>query len=54
MKLLGHASPDMTMLYLEIALTDLEKELHLARSQPRYWSLAAQNATRLPPGLEWA
>ena len=36
MKLLGHSSPDMTMLYLDIALTDLQREFHLARSQPRH------------------
>ena len=36
MKLLGHSSPDMTMLYLEIVLTDLQREFHLARSQPRH------------------
>jgi len=36
MKLLGHASPDMTMLYLDISLTDLQREFHLARSQPRH------------------
>lgn len=34
MKLLGHASPEMTMLYLDIALTDLQREFHAARSQP--------------------
>jgi len=26
----------MTMLYLDIALTDLQREFHLARSQPRH------------------
>jgi integrase len=26
MKLLGHKSPDMTMLYLEVTLTDLQRE----------------------------
>ena len=36
MKLLGYASPEMTMLYLDIALTDLQREFHLARSQPRH------------------
>ena len=36
MKLLGHASPEMTMLYLDIALTDLQREFHLARTQPRH------------------
>ncbi len=52
MKLLGHASPDMTMRYLDIALTDLQRELHLARSQPRH--LAPQPKTQLASraGLE--
>jgi integrase len=36
MKLLGHSSPHMTMRYLDIALTDLQREFHLARSQPRH------------------
>jgi integrase len=36
MKLLGHSSSDMTMLYVEIALTDLQREFHQARSQPRH------------------
>ena len=42
MKLLGHKSPDMTMLYLEITLTDLEKEFQQATSKPRYLVPAAQ------------
>jgi integrase len=45
MKLLGHASPEMTMLYLDIALTDLQREFHLARSQPRH--LAPQPNTQV-------
>ncbi len=36
MKLLGHLKPEMTMRYLEISLLDLEREFHLARSQPRH------------------
>jgi integrase len=36
MKLLGHASPEMTMVYLDIALTDLQREFDLACSQPRH------------------
>jgi hypothetical protein len=36
MKLLGHTSPDMTMPYLDAALTDPQREFHLARSQPRH------------------
>jgi len=36
MKLLGHTSPDMTMLYIEVALNDLQREFQQARSKPRY------------------
>jgi len=36
MELLGHASPDMTMRYLEVTLSDLQREIQLARSRPRH------------------
>jgi site-specific recombinase XerD len=36
MKLLGHTSPEMTMRYLDVVLTDLQREFQLARSQPRH------------------
>ena len=36
MKLLGHTSPDMTMRYVEVALTDLQREFQEARSKPRH------------------
>jgi integrase len=36
MKLLGHTSPEMTMLYLEVTLHDLQREFELARSKPRH------------------
>lgn len=36
MKLLGHSSPEMTMQYLDVALTDLQREFELARSKPRH------------------
>ena len=36
MKLLGHLTPKMTIQYLEVCLTDLQREFHLARSQPRH------------------
>ena len=36
MKLLGHVDPAMIMRYLDVALTDLEREFHLARSRPRH------------------
>jgi Phage integrase family len=36
MKLLGHTSPRMTMVYLDITLTDLQREFDLACSHPRH------------------
>jgi integrase len=36
MTLLGHTSPDMTMRYVDVALTDLRREFDLARAQPRH------------------
>jgi hypothetical protein len=45
MKLLGHASPEMTMVYLDIALTDLQREFELARSH----SLHITPPPRTPP-----
>ena len=36
MKLLGHSSPKMTMLYAEFTQTDLQREFRAARSQPRH------------------
>jgi hypothetical protein len=36
MQLLGHASPEMTMRYLEVTLSDLQKEFEFARSHPRH------------------
>ncbi|HEY6372271.1 MAG TPA: tyrosine-type recombinase/integrase [Candidatus Sulfotelmatobacter sp.] len=45
MKLLGHTSPEMTMRYLDVVLTDLQREFELARSKPRH--LAPQPKARL-------
>jgi site-specific recombinase XerD len=36
MKILGHASPEMTMVYLDIALTDLQRDFDLARSHSQH------------------
>jgi integrase len=36
MKLLGHLKPDMTLHYVEVTLLDLQREFHMARSQPRH------------------
>jgi site-specific recombinase XerD len=53
MKLLGHTDPGMTMRYVDVTLTDLQREFQLARSQPRH--LAPQPKTSsapLRPGLD--
>ncbi len=47
MKLLGHASPNMTMLYIEVALNDLQREFQQARSKPRH--LVPQPKTSVAP-----
>ena len=47
MKLLGHVDPAMTMRYVDVALTDLEREFQLARSKPRH--LAPQPKTPAAP-----
>jgi hypothetical protein len=36
MKLLGHVNPEMTTRYVDVAGTYLQREFHLARSQPRH------------------
>ncbi len=36
MKLLGHVDPEMTMRYVDVALTDLEREFRMARAKPRH------------------
>ena len=46
MKLLGHTSPEMTMLYLDVVLPDLQRELHRAHEHPRH--LAPQPASHSP------
>ena len=53
MKLLGHVDPAMTMRYVDVALTDLEREFQLARSKPRH--LAPQpkiSASPIRAGLD--
>jgi hypothetical protein len=47
MKLLGHTDPEMTMRYVDVALTDLQREFHQARSKPRH--LAPQPKTSTAP-----
>jgi hypothetical protein len=36
MKLLGHTDPEMTMRYIDVTSNDVQREFHLARSQPRH------------------
>src|SRR6266568_3725497 len=36
MTLLGHVNPEMTMRYVDVAGADLQREFHMARSQPRH------------------
>ncbi len=47
MKLLGHLTPEMTMRYVDVCLLDLQREFHLARSQPRH----LLPASRLPASI---
>ena len=47
MKLLGHVNPEMTMRYVDVALTDLQREFQLARAKPRH--LAPQPRTSSAP-----
>jgi site-specific recombinase XerD len=46
MNLLGHVDPDMTMRYLDVTLTDLQREFQMARAKPRH--LAPQPKPSLP------
>jgi hypothetical protein len=36
MRLLGHTDPEMTMRYIDVTSNDLQREFHLAHSQPRH------------------
>jgi len=47
MNLLGHVDPDMTMRYLDVTLTDLQREFHLARAKPPH--LTPQPKTPVVP-----
>ena len=47
MKLLGHLDPGMTMRHVDGALTDPEREFHLAHSKPRH--MAPQPKTSTAP-----
>ncbi len=53
MTFLGHPSPDMTMRYVDVALTDLRREFDLAFAKPRH--LVPQPkllSASLPAGLD--
>jgi hypothetical protein len=53
MKLLGQTFPEMTMRYIDVALSDLWREVDLARSRPR--QLAPQPKapiSSLRPGID--
>jgi integrase len=53
MNLLGHVDPDMTMRYLDVTLTDLQREFQLARSKPRHLSPQPKTPTApLRAGLD--
>jgi ABC-type transporter Mla subunit MlaD len=56
MKLLGHTSPEMTILYVEFTQNDLQREFRAVRSQPRHLlpplkSTATAVAADLPGAL---
>jgi hypothetical protein len=48
-KLLGHKSPRMTLQYLEITQQDLQREYHLARTQPRHLAPAPRAVSSASP-----
>ncbi|HTF71995.1 MAG TPA: tyrosine-type recombinase/integrase [Edaphobacter sp.] len=48
MKLLGHTDPEMTMRYVNVTSQDLQREFHLARSQPRHLIPHAKAPTLSP------
>jgi hypothetical protein len=50
MKLLGHVNPEMTMRYVDVAGTDLQREFHLARSQPRHLAPQPKASSLSPRG----
>jgi len=52
MKLLGHTSPDMTLRYVDVTPTDLQREFQLARSKPRHLAPQPKTQASLRPGLD--
>jgi len=52
MKLLGHVNPEMTMRYVDVALTDLEREFRMAHDKPRHLAPQPKPASsQRRPGL---
>ena len=53
MKLLGHKTPKMTLRYLEVALSDVQREFQLAQLHPRHLAPAPKtsSATSSAPNL---
>jgi len=53
MKLLGHKTPKMTLRYLEVALSDVQREFQLAQLHPRHLAPATKtsSATSVGPNL---
>jgi site-specific recombinase XerD len=51
MNLLGHSTPKMTILYADFTQTDLQRDFHAARSQPRHLVPPPRAATS-PIGLK--
>ena len=52
MKLLGHVDPAMTMRYIHVDLTDLQREFQLARSKPRHLAPQPKTLHALRAGLD--
>ncbi len=52
MKLLGHSDPGMTMRYIDVALTDLQREFHLAREHPRHLPPQPKTSPLAKTGLD--
>jgi site-specific recombinase XerD len=52
MKLLGHSEPKMTMRYVDVALTDLQREFYLAQAHPRHLTPLAKTASPAHTGLD--
>jgi hypothetical protein len=52
MKVLGHTSPDMTMRYVDVTLTDLQREFQLARSKPRHLAPHPKTSASPRAGLD--